>query len=325
MPTELKVVLIVVGVLLLLTIIVGFIHCHIEKKFIFSRRCDRTEFSLQDKPLSNFKNMQYKDFCFTSCKSILRGRFYYKENLDSNPIIIFCHGYGAGHEAYLTEIDYYINRGYTCIGFDCRGCKLSDGKITHFGASIQDLTALYNYLEEINFLQEKPLFLWGHSWGGYTALAGSTFPKVKKIIAFAPFDKPLKIIFSQSKKIIKGLANFLIPFRFVYYGLRYGKFFNISSYKTIENSKKPALIFFGEKDQIIGKVTYNFKDNVTTVFCQDKAHNPYNTTLAEQELANTITALNSAQDKKEFLNTVDYEKITEQDLDILQKTIDFLK
>ena len=126
------------------------------------------------------------------------------------------------------EIDYYINRGYTCIGFDCRGCKLSDGKITHFGASIQDLTALYNYLEEINFLQEKPLFLWGHSWGGYTALAGSTLPKVKKIIAFAPFDKPLKIIFSQSKKIIKGLANFLIPFRFVYYGLRYGKFFNIS-------------------------------------------------------------------------------------------------
>ena len=320
----LKITFIVLAILALAIIAFCFIFCEIERKKLFPRRCDRNEYTLQDRPLTDFKNMQYKDFCFYSKKSILRGRFYFKDNLENNNLIVFCHGYGAGHEAYLTEIDYYINKGFTCIGFDYSGCKLSDGLTSHFGASVQNLNSLYNYLEEIDFIKDKNLYLWGHSWGAYTALIGSKLAKVKKVVAFCPFNKPQNLIEKQSGKFIKGFSKFLIPFRWIFYKVKYGKNTNEASYKTINKTLKPALIIFGEKDQVIGKINYNFNKNVTTILCKDKAHNPYNSVQAEEYLNQTISEFYTCKDKLEFLSKVDYKKITEQDLDILQKTIDFL-
>ena len=107
--------------------------------------------------------------------------------------------------------------------------------------------------------------------------------------------------------------------------VKYGKNTNMASYKAINNSQKPALIIFGEKDKIIGKINYNFLDNVTTIFCDNKGHNPYNSVQAEEYLNQTLSDYHTSTDKLEFLSKVDYKKITEQDLDILQKTIDFLR
>lgn len=318
-------IIIPLAIFIVLFILSCFVLCFIEKKHIFPIRCDRNEHTLQDIPLSNFENLKSKDFMFFSKKSILRGRFYFTSNLENNPIIIFCHGFGAGHEAYLTEINYYANKGFTCIGFDYRGCKLSDGTTSHFGASIQDLTALYLYLEEIDFIKDKPLYLWGHSWGGYTALMGSSLKKVKKVIAFCPFNKPINLIAKQSKNYIKGLATFLIPFRWAYYTIRYGKFANKSSFKQINKTKKPAYIVFGEKDNLIGKINFNFLDNVLVNVCKDKGHNAYNTIGAEEYLQNTIATFASAENKLEYLANVDYKKITEQDIPLLEKTLNFLK
>ncbi len=314
---------IVIGFILSI-FVVGIIICTIEKKHIFPPRCDRNENTLQDRNVNEFDNLTYKQIEFYSGKSILRARIYYNNNVNENNVIIFCHGFGAGHEAYITEIDYYVKNCYVCIGFDYKGCKLSDGKVSHFGQSIKDLKALYNYLEEINFLQDKNLYLWGHSWGGYTALHGSKLPKVQKIISLCPFDKPLNLITKQSKNVIKKLAVLLVPFRNILYFCKYGKYANLSSFKAINKSNKTALIIFGEKDYLIGKIDFKFNNNVIVKTQKEKGHNVYSSFTAEEYLKETINNLNSTTDKKEILNSVDYKKITEQDLNLLQETLDFL-
>ena len=82
----LKITFIVLAILALAIIAFCFIFCEIERKKLFPRRCGRNEYTLQDRPLTDFKNMQYKDFSFYSKKSILRGRFYFKDNLENNDI-----------------------------------------------------------------------------------------------------------------------------------------------------------------------------------------------------------------------------------------------
>lgn len=289
----------------------------------FNKRADRTEFTLQDKKVSDFKNLLSEEFSFISNGETIKGKVYYRKKADGD-IILICHGYGAGHEAYLTEINSFAQKGYTVIGFDYRGCVNSSGILTHFGGSIIDTLACYEYLKSNMLLDGKKLYLWGHSWGAYTALCSSQFIKAEKIIALCPFDTPVKVLTKFTLPYEKKFSSILIPYRFLYLKFKYKNYGNISAFKSIEKTNIPTLIIVGEKDVVAPKLTYNFtKDNVKLVRLRDKGHNPYNTVKAEEYLNKTLYDLSQSLDIKKTLSQVDYNLITLQDEQVMNLMYDF--
>lgn len=321
-----KVFLIVLGIIfLLLTIIciLAFLLVDKEMKGFFNKRADRGEYTLQDKKLSDFKKLNATDFSFENKGEILKGKIYYRKNTDGD-VILLCHGYGAGHEAYLTEINYYAQKGYTVIGFDYRGCVNSGGIMTHFGGSVEDLKACYEYLTKNFKLKDKNLYLWGHSWGAYTALCGTEFIKAKKVIALCPFDTPVGVLTKFTLPYEKKLCYLLKPFRFLYLKLKFGKTGNISSFKTAEKSNILSLIILGEQDSVAPKVTYSFTgNNIKVLTLSDKGHNPYNSVEGEKYLNQTLLNLSTSTDIKKTLSEVDYDLITDEDEKVMQMTLDF--
>ena len=324
MPWQVYLILSIIFILILLCLLLFYIVKK-ELSFIFKGRCDRNENTLQDKPLTDFPNLNYTEISFKNLNETINGRIYFYNEIANKDIIIFCHGYGAGHEAYISEIDFFAKNNFVVVGFDYRGCKLSSGKLSHFGSSVVDTEACYNYLLNNNYLQNKKVYLVGHSWGAYTALCCSKLPKIEKVIALCPFNNPVDFFTKKCYFKEKFFTYILKPFRLLYLKLKYKKYGNISSYKTIDNSNKKALIIFGEQDLIIGKINYVFNNNVTKLSLADKGHNPYNTVEAEKYLNETITNLTLAENKQEFLQQVDYLKITQQDNVIMQTMLDFLK
>ncbi len=322
-----KIFLIVFGIILLLFLIfsaVCFSLVKKEMKGFFGKRADRGEFTLQDKKTSDFKKLIAQEFNFNSRGEVLRGKIYYKK--PEGNIIIVCHGYGAGHEAYLTEINSFVQRGYTVVGFDYRGCVNSSGILTHFGGSVEDLKACYEYLLSNSDLSNKKIYLWGHSWGAYTALCGTEFIKAQKVIALCPFDTPVKVLTKFTLPFEKKFSYLLIPYRFLYLKFKFGKYGNISSFKTVESSNIPALIITGKLDTVAPQLKYKFtKNNIKVISLENKGHNPYNTVEAETYLNKTLFELSQSTDIKKTLSEVDYDLITTEDEEVMNLLYEFYK
>lgn len=59
-------------------------------------------------------------------------------------VVLFCHGIGAGHAPYMTEIAKLASFGYAVVAYDSIGCGMSQGKNARgFYANVQCATAAY--------------------------------------------------------------------------------------------------------------------------------------------------------------------------------------
>lgn len=285
-----------------------------EHKNFFPKRLERSEETFKDLTVNDFDLLQKEDVEFAEYK----GAFYYKEKSDK--IIFLLHGYGAGHQAYMAEINNFCSNGYTVFSFDYSGCQLSGGQTHTFYTAVKDAEKAYDYLK--NNYNFKRLFLFGHSWGGYVALILASKIKCDKVVALCPLDSA-NAFFSRINNS-KKLNKILPIFRKTYLWFNFGGEANISSYKVAEKLNIPTLIIFGEKDSFV--TARQFKNpNIKTTVYKNKAHNPYNTETAEKYLNDCLVELNKAEDKKEFLKTVDYKKITEEDNLVMTDIFNFLK
>lgn len=285
-----------------------------EHKRFFPERLERNDETFKDLTVNDFEFLKKQDVEFADYK----GAFYYKEKSDK--VIFLLHGYGAGHQAYLTEINNFCSNGYAVFSFDYSGCQLSGGRTGTFYTAVKDAEKAYDYLtKRYDF---KHLYLFGHSWGGYVALILASKIKCDKVVALCPLDSA-NAFFSKINNA-KKLNKILPVFRKTYLWFNFGSDANISSYKIAEKINIPTLVIFGEKDAFI--TARPFKNpNIKTIVYKNKAHNPYNTEQAEKYLNDCVIELNKAEDKKEFLKTVDYKKITEEDDSVMNDIFKFLK
>ena len=89
--------------------------------------------------------------------------------MTASGLIVFSHGIFDGQLSYLPEIAYFARRGYKIFAFDNSGSHLSGGKsLRGLPQSAEDLDAALSFVTKTNTL---PLYLFGHSWGGYAVSA----------------------------------------------------------------------------------------------------------------------------------------------------------
>ena len=140
------------------------------KSQLFSRQDDTNKayyFSCDD-----FEGLNRTPYRFKSSKGhMLQGYFYSYENPIENRIIVFDHGFGEGHRAYIKEIEMLCRKGYLVFSYDHTGCMESEGEnCGGLSQSLVDLNNCLTTLKKDEKYKHCTFAVMGHSWGGYSSL-----------------------------------------------------------------------------------------------------------------------------------------------------------
>ena len=125
---------------------------------------------------ADFDGLGAKKVEFSTANSdVLRGNIYSYSEAKAGKLVVFDHGIGAGHRAYMREIERICRAGYTVLSYDKTGSGESDGEsIRSFSQGVYDLEACLGFVAESEFADDK-IILVGHSRGAFSALNARHF------------------------------------------------------------------------------------------------------------------------------------------------------
>lgn len=280
---------------------------------------------------SDFPNLKVESYRFANTDNIEIAYFYYYyDNFKKDKIVLFCHGMGPGHTAYMAEINELAKNGYKVLTLDYRGCDKSGGDyLKSLNKPTRDVIDLLNYLK----IKEE-IVLVGHSLGGYTALNVINLRNdIHKAVILAGFIEMPSLLmkFVPNKFILHRILRFEQKTEPKYYGID-----NIS---YLKNTKDEILYIQSTDDGMVPydiglKVVESITNlHIRTIKLINRKHNP-NYTL------NAITYMNEVfgkynkllNDKKiktdsdriEYFKDVSLPKLVEQDQEIIKSIVDFI-
>ena len=296
---------------------------------LFGMRCDiRPGIRYFDE--THFDGLIKEDFEFKNDNGFtLRGGYYHYENFDKDTLVIFCHGIGGGHQAYMKEIEYIARNGFKVLSYDYQGSILSDGdNLGGFSLALKDMVKCIDLIKD-NY---KHIYVIGHSWGGWVAQGAAYLSDdVEKVVLLAGMNS-LETLCDQ---YVKGpLKIFKKPFL----KLEYEKYGEISKLKASEslNKKNLKALVIQSKDDSILKLKYNFEKikeastnkEVKFIETDGKNHNPTYTLDAVKKLNEYLSKLNKLKDKAEIEKLADstnWDELCDLDLEIMDEIISFIK
>lgn len=317
----LDIVFVAVFLLLFVILMIAFfINRKIFSRFDFDKRLKY--FSPEDFSLK---------FEVNKLDKIIDCRIYRDERVESlKKIVIFCHGIGAGHSPYMTEIATLAASGFIVAAPDYEGCGYSKGKRSGgFFGGISAVELTFDFLKSNSKYEDFEIYLVGHSWGAYSAMCASKTCEVDKVVAIGGFFSPIRTLVALLQRfgVRGGIAKFLSPF-FAFLYCCCGGFFSLNGVKCLNYSQTKTLLIHGTDDLSIplesAAVSCEMGENVEKLILEGKGHNPYNTVEAEQKLAQLAAALNDKNTPPSFFDEFDFKAATEEDKEVMDKIIAFL-
>ena len=290
---------------------------------------------------SDFDGLRFDEFTFLGKEEHeLSGFVYYYGDKSTDRYIIFDHGVGAGHRAYMKEIERICREGYTVISYDHTGCAKSAGiDIRGFTRSVCDLDYLFKYLLAADEYKDASFTVVGHSWGGFATLCSPALSdKITHIVAIAGFIS-VKDILSQ---FMPGPLKLYVPAMLRQEERNTSGYSAMNAKDVLSSSSVKAMIIHSEDDPTVkykkhfAKLEKALEDRPNTHFVSvtGKGHNPNYTgsavmhkdaffaELEDRRRSGYFTDDNAAA---KFRAEFDFEKMTEQDEEIFAKILEFLK
>lgn len=301
------------------------------KKMMHSR-CDDTETVFYFSP-SDFPGLKVEAHSFkASAGHTLCGWFYEYENAIPNRLVVFDHGFGGGHLAYMKEIEKLCKHGYKVFSYDHTGCMSSGGESPNgLAQSLCDLNDCIAMLKADERFKDFDISVMGHSWGAFSTLNISALhPEISHIVAMCGFVSVEEMIATFFPGILKGYRRAVLDLerstnpRFVEY----------NAVDTLKNSDVKALLIYSDNDEMCRPVHYEIlkngladRTNVDFILMSNKGHNPNYTEQAVKYLAEFGSARAKLlrkknltdEDKKSFVASFDWERMTEQDEALWEK------
>ncbi len=300
-------------------------------------RCDDTEsvfyFSADD-----FPDLQAEAYSFkASAGHTLKGYVYHYNNPIPNKLVVFDHGFGGGHLAYMKEIERLCKYGYTVLAYDHTGCMESGGKNPNgLAQSLCDLNDCITAVKADERFAGFDISVMGHSWGAFSTLnITALHPEISHIVAMCGFvsvEEMIKTFFSGLmkgyRKAVLALEKEANPY-----------FVQFNAIETLSKSSIKALLIYSEDDQMCKLEHYEMlkagldgKPNVEFLFVNGKGHNPNYTEDAVKYLgefgkarAKLLKNKNvTSQDKASFVASFDWERMTAQDENVWVKIFEHL-
>ena len=279
----------------------------------------------------DFKGLNQDAFSFTNSKGInIRYFYYYYDKPREDKIILFCHGLGPGHVAYLTEIEALAKHGYKVLTLDYTGCNESGGdNMISLNQPTRDVMELLDSLK-----LEKPVVLVGHSLGGYTALNLMNLRKdMQKAVILSGFLSISSIIPTTIK--IKLIASGILK----YERKIEPEYFDLNNIEYLKNTNNDLFFIQSEDDQMVPydvalKVVESIDNpHIKTLRMNGRKHNPNYSENAVNYMNDVFgkyyyllrkKKIKTDEEKIAYFEDVSIAKLTEQDEDVIKQIIDFI-
>ncbi len=160
-------------------------------------------------------------------KKTLVGYRYYTENTQPCGVVVIAHGFGGGgHSNYMDVAYYFASNGFDVFAYDATGNDESGGDaVKGLPQGVKDLSRAIEFLNEVPELKDLPIFLWGHSWGGYCVANVLNFhPEVKAIVSMSGFNRSSDLLYAQGKEMVGDIMDFMLPYVNSYEKVMFGKY-----------------------------------------------------------------------------------------------------
>ena len=306
------------------------------KRMMFSR-CDDTETVFYFTP-KDFPGLQAESHAFVaSAGHKLQGYFYQYENPIPDRLVVFDHGFGGGHRAYMKEIHMLCRHGYRVFSYDHTGCMESEGETPNgLSQSLCDLNDCITMLKADPRFTQTRISVMGHSWGAFSTLNISALhPDISHVVAMAGFVSVPEMVGTFFRGWMKGYRKAILALE----ARSNPEFIKYNAVETLSNSNTRALLIYSENDSICLKTHYDIlrsnlakKDNVRFLFLANRGHNPNYTAAAVSYLNEYAKARVklvrkkglTAEEKAAFVASYDWEKMTVQDEAVWQVIFEHL-
>lgn len=290
---------------------------------------------------SDFEGLQQTPYSFkTKQGNTLQGYFYHYGSPEQGRIVVFDHGMGGGHRAYMKEIELLARHGFLVFSYDHTGCMESEGaSVNGFSQSICDLDCCLSALKSDEKYSGMRLSVIGHSWGALACQNIAAFhPDVAHIVAMSGpvsvrhmLDQFFGGILGLYRKHIYELEKSTNP-----------EYAVCDASQSLKNTDAEVLIIYSADDKTVSKERHfdvlknalSEKKNVHFLLLDGKNHNPNYTADAVKYLGEYIASRTEKTKKgeladkdsaKRFVDSFDWDRMTEQDesvWDEIFKTLD---
>ncbi len=275
---------------------------------------------------SDFKGLKQEAYSFTNSINIeIKYFFYYYDNCRTDKIVLFLHGLGPGHTAYIREIETLAKMGYKVLTLDYMGCDSSGGdKMPSLNEPTRDVDELLNYLN-----LKMQIVVIGHSLGGYTAYNIINIRnELNKAVVMSGFLCPDVVLnyLMKVKVFSKAIARYEKKVE--------PKYFPIDNYKYIKETKDILLIIHSEDDPVVnyhaalGPIAEVKNPNIEIVTVNGRGHNPNYSDNAAKIVTDVFSKyykMKKEEDKKALMEKQDVWAMTEQDPEIFNKIKSFIE
>lgn len=230
-------------------------------------RTEVPEYSIYETYEDLSKDFPRTDVEFMSENHKLTGYLYGSDNNEKG-IVVVSHGIGSGADGYIKEATYFAKRGYRVLSFNNTGSYDSEGSGTMgLSQSVIDLDAALDFVESQEELEELPVFLYGHSWGGYAVTAILNYDhEIAGVISVAGYNTPMEMMMAWCKPNMGILSYIEYPYIWIYQKFLFGGASNLSATEGINSVDIPVLVVHGTEDEVIaydGPSIIAHRDEVT--------------------------------------------------------------
>ncbi|MBR2835296.1 MAG: alpha/beta fold hydrolase [Coriobacteriales bacterium] len=208
---------------------------------------------------------------FMSGENMLQGYLYMSKTGDTSTVkglIVFCHGIGSWHQDYLAILLKLVDDGWLVFGYDATGSGESEGAtVGSMSQSALDAHAALNFIEAQDRFAQMPVFVIGHSWGGYAAAAVLNFNhNIQGVVSLSGYSEPMGIIMEQAVSSMGSLVQVEYPFIWCANRFIAGDKCDLSAVAGINSCTTPVLVVHAAHDKVIsatGAAIYAQQNRIT--------------------------------------------------------------
>lgn len=303
-----KIAVLISGIVLILFSLISLV---VVKKIFgtFFGRVEKQEYTTTCSYEDFESELSRELLTFPSGANQLQGYLYGMDN--TKGLVVISHGLGGSAENYLPETACFVKQGYQVFSYDNTGYWRSEGKDSvGLSQAVDDLDAALNYIEREARFQNKPVYLFGHSWGGYAVTAVLKYHhSIKAVVSVAGFNSPLKMILEWGKDMMGVLVYVEYPYMYLYQKLKFGKKLGITAVDSINQAEIPVLLIHGSADDTV------HANGAATFACRKKITNPkVKYVLYEKERQNGHMTLLRDIKALEYVNEIanEYNKLVKE-------------
>lgn len=289
---------------------------------------------------ADFPGLQAKAYGFRSqAGHDLKGWFYYYENPRPGRLVVFDHGMGNGHRAYLREIERLAKAGFLVYSYDHTGCMESGGEGTNgFSQSLKDLDDCITAIKQEPALQDRTISVMGHSWGGFSTMnIAALHPQITHVVSMSGFVSVRRMIAQIMPGLLKGMQKPLYELE----SRANPGYVGFDAVQTLGSTGAKVLLIASSDDKVVQKA-HHFdvlqsalagRENIRFLLTEHKGHNPSYTCdavrykddfFAQFQKQVKKKKLQTKEQQQAFMAAFDWVRMTEQDEAVWAQILDHL-